>query len=120
MNTIELSAALGQAQVVENLKNFVGVDAQGAAALMTPERLAAVAGGKMVQKTTAITDCDQLLVSGVYYIHQEILNAPFGYAFIVVFQSPLEPSELVQVAYGLYLEQKKRTKIKDRGWSEWR
>lgn len=78
------------------------------------------AGGKMVQKTTAITDCDQLLVSGVYYIHQEILNAPFGYAFIVVFQSPLEPSELVQVAYGLYLEQKKRTKIKDRGWSEWR
>lgn len=47
MNTIELSAALGQAQVVENLKNFVGVDAQGAAALMTPERLAAVAGGKM-------------------------------------------------------------------------
>lgn len=45
MNTIELSAALGQAQVVENLKNFVGVDAQGAAALMTPERLAAVAGG---------------------------------------------------------------------------
>ena len=44
MNTIELSAALGQAQVVENLKNFVGVDAQGAAALMTPERLAAVAG----------------------------------------------------------------------------
>lgn len=83
-------------------------------------RAYAGAGGKMVQKTTAITDCDQLLVSGVYYIHQEILNAPFGYAFIVVFQSPLEPSELVQVAYGLYLEQKKRTKIKDRGWSEWR
>ena len=45
MKTVELSAALGQAQVVENLKNFVGVDAQGAAALMTPERLAAVAGG---------------------------------------------------------------------------
>ena len=44
MKTVELSAALGQAQVVENLKNFVGVDAQGAAALMTPERLAAVAG----------------------------------------------------------------------------
>ena len=47
MKTVELSAALGQAQVVENLKNFVGVDAQGAAALMTPERLAAVAGGKV-------------------------------------------------------------------------
>ena len=44
MKTVELSAALNSAQVVENLKNFVGVDAQGAAALMTPERLAAVAG----------------------------------------------------------------------------
>lgn len=53
MNTIELSAALGQAQVVENLKNFVGVDAQGAAALMTPERLAAVAGGKVSYDNTS-------------------------------------------------------------------
>ena len=52
MKTVELSAALGQAQVVENLKNFVGVDAQGAAALMTPERLAAVAGGKMGKQVT--------------------------------------------------------------------
>ena len=52
MNTIELSAALGQAQVVENLKNFVGVDAQGAAALMTPERLAAVAGGMIEVRET--------------------------------------------------------------------
>ena len=63
----------------------------------------------MVQKTTAITDCDQLLVSGVYYIHQEILNAPFGYAFIVVFQSPLEPSELVSSQHmRLYSVNKRR------------
>lgn len=52
MKTVELSAALGQAQVVENLKNFVGVDAQGAAALMTPERLAAVAGGMIEVRET--------------------------------------------------------------------
>ena len=78
------------------------------------------AGGKMVQKTTAITDCDQLLVSGVYYIHQEILNAPFGYAFIVVFQSPLAPNEFVQVAYRLSIpEQKIRTKTSS-VWTEWR
>ncbi len=54
MNTIELSAALGQAQVVENLKNFVGVDAQGAAALMTPERLAAVAGESIKKIGTSL------------------------------------------------------------------
>ena len=56
MKTVELSAALGQAQVVENLKNFVGVDAQGAAALMTPERLAAVAGGILDKNYTVATD----------------------------------------------------------------
>ena len=44
MKTVELSAALGQAQVVENLKNFVGVTPENTVGLMTPERLAAVAG----------------------------------------------------------------------------
>lgn len=75
----------------------------------------------MVQATTAITDCDQLLVSGVYYIHQDILNAPFNFAFIVVFQSPLAPNEFVQVAYRLSSpEQKMRTKTTNSGWTEWR
>ena len=45
MKTIELSAALASAPVQENLKNFAGLDAQNALGLMTPERLAAVAGG---------------------------------------------------------------------------
>ena len=44
MKTIELSAALASAPVQENLKNFAGLDAQNALGLMTPERLAAVAG----------------------------------------------------------------------------
>ena len=44
MKTIELSAAIASAPVQENLKNFAGLDAQNALGLMTPERLAAVAG----------------------------------------------------------------------------
>ena len=47
MKTIELSAAIASAPVQENLKNFAGLDAQNALGLMTPERLAAVAGEKM-------------------------------------------------------------------------
>ena len=47
MKTIELSAALASAPVQENLKNFAGLDAQNALGLMTPERLAAVAGEKI-------------------------------------------------------------------------
>ena len=84
MNTIELSAALGQAQVVENLKNFVGVDAQGAAALMTPERLAAVAGGilhPLVVKEDSYSlsiDADIVIESGIYLVNGwlEVKNYP--------------------------------------------
>ena len=47
MKTIELSAAMASAPVQENLKNFAGLDAQNALGLMTPERLAAVAGEKL-------------------------------------------------------------------------
>lgn len=72
MKTVELSAALGQAQVVENLKNFVGVDAQGAAALMTPERLAAVAGGLqfkgMIEKNANL---DEITENGTYIIQAD-------------------------------------------------
>ncbi len=84
MKTVELSAALGQAQVVENLKNFVGVDAQGAAALMTPERLAAVAGGilhPLVVKEYSYSlsiDADIVLESGIYLVNGwlEVKNYP--------------------------------------------
>ena len=44
MKTIELSAAIASAPVQENLKNFVGVTPENTVGLMTPERLAAVAG----------------------------------------------------------------------------
>lgn len=67
MKTVELSAALGQAQVVENLKNFVGVDAQGAAALMTPERLAAVAGEFLSKKLLTAEDDLNNIPDGWYY-----------------------------------------------------
>lgn len=45
METIDINEVFAQANVVENLKNFAGVDAQNALSMMTPERLAAVVGG---------------------------------------------------------------------------
>ena len=85
MKTVELSAALGQAQVVENLKNFVGVDAQGAAALMTPERLAAVAGGFVTVKGEK--DLNKYTAPGTYYINfwsGDFLNAPYNDCFAIL------------------------------------
>ena len=47
MEKITLNEYLKQGSVVENLKNFVGVTPENTVGLMTPERLAAVAGEKM-------------------------------------------------------------------------
>ena len=77
MNTIELSAALGQAQVVENLKNFVGVDAQGAAALMTPERLAAVAG-EFTGNKAVVMDAEKCISTGFYMTANSTVGLPLG------------------------------------------
>ena len=51
MAKITLKEALKQASVVDELKNFVGLTKDDAVGLMTPERLAAVAGGKMPTAT---------------------------------------------------------------------
>ena len=47
MEKITLKEALKQASVVDELKNFVGLTKDDAVGLMTPERLAAVAGEKI-------------------------------------------------------------------------
>ena len=47
MKTVELSKCISELPVVENLKNFAGIDAQNALGMMSPERLAAVVGGKL-------------------------------------------------------------------------
>ena len=44
METIDINEVFAQANVVENLKNFAGIDAQNALGMMSPERLAAVVG----------------------------------------------------------------------------
>ena len=74
MKTIELSAALASAPVQENLKNFAGLDAQNALGLMTPERLAAVAGGLYYTKKVVGDVTDITLPHGIYKIHSEISN----------------------------------------------
>ena len=88
MKTVELSAALGQAQVVENLKNFVGVDAQGTAALMTPERLAAVAGG-ILDISEVDNDWNNVTKQGLYVIKGlKCTNMPteaYNFGALIVF-----------------------------------
>lgn len=101
MKTVELSAALGQAQVVENLKNFVGVDAQGAAALMTPERLAAVAGGILHSigvNHTLKDNADDIIETGCYFINlynESKINFPHKGAFASLLVCSYKETECV-------------------------
>ena len=117
MKTVELSAALNSAQVVENLKNFVGVDAQGAAALMTPERLAAVAGEKM-DKGILIkeTDLDTIIQEGKYLVSSGTPQFPLGGLLSVI--------KITDYVYQIYVDIHSvsiqiRVKYADEAWGVW-
>ena len=56
MAKITLKEALKQASVVDELKNFVGLTKDDAVGLMTPERLAAVAGESISDEEWAKTN----------------------------------------------------------------
>ena len=73
MEKITLNEYLKQGSVVENLKNFVGVTPENTVGLMTPERLAAVAGGILYPggfEVKAITNANanNITTSGIYYL----------------------------------------------------
>ena len=120
MKTIELSAAMASAPVQENLKNFAGLDAQNALGLMTPERLAAVAG-EFIKYMPDGTDCDTLQETGIYYLHTRCTNVPFSFAFIRVLSSPLWKEDIVQIAYSISNgTQSIRTKDTNREWNAWK
>ena len=89
MKTIELSAALASAPVQENLKNFAGLDAQNALGLMTPERLAAVAG--------------DFLLDGVKILYHNKSDSDFPYCAEIKSWSTLEAQG--QIASGVLLIQ---------------
>ena len=120
MKTVELSAALGQAQVVENLKNFVGVDAQGAAALMTPERLAAVAGG-MILNAKRLTSGDLndykypcILMVG----SSDVANKPTSFVYIMVLACS-ESKDVVQIGISISLRELYIRGLSTDVWNDW-
>lgn len=78
METIELKDVMNQLPVVENLKNFAGVDAQNALSMMTPERLAAVVGALNI-KHIGKFDFNKRIPQGFYWcsnLGAETINPP--------------------------------------------
>ena len=83
MEKITLKEALKQASVVDELKNFVGLTKDDAVGLMTPERLAAVAGGNVwIRNNPTISqnlDLSTKVPAGFYTINdimRDVANSP--------------------------------------------
>ena len=82
MEKITLNEYLKQGSVVENLKNFVGVTPENTVGLMTPERLAAVAGGLRRIGLITNVNADDLKESGFYHLGK---GCTPEYKFLIVF-----------------------------------
>lgn len=84
MGKITLNEALKKASVKNDLQMFLGLDAQSELGGMTPERLAAVAGGilhPLVVKENSYSlciDADIVIESGIYLVNGwlEVKNYP--------------------------------------------
>lgn len=83
MEKITLNEYLKQGSVVENLKKFVGVTPENTVGLMTPERLAAVAGGLKNFGLIRNTNADDLKNPGIYHLGDGCTPL---YAFLIVFK----------------------------------
>ena len=85
MEKITLKEALKQASVVDDLKNFVGLTKDDAVGLMTPERLAAVAGENVwIRNNPTISqnlDLSTKVPAGFYTINdimRDVANSPIN------------------------------------------
>lgn len=108
MEKITLNEYLKQGSVVENLKNFVGVTPENTMGLMTPERLAAVAGGilspfKLHREAIRVeTDLNLLEEEGIYIsnLASTLLNAPSDIntkSMVVIIVVPFTSGQFTQI-----------------------
>lgn len=119
METIDINEVFAQANVVENLKNFAGIDAQNALSMMTPERLAAVVGG-MVTLLPEYTDLNTINTSGRYFVANCVNRPPIGgWIFIDVMVRPGVPSQFIQIANSIATARRSSRVYNDNQWSEW-
>ena len=120
MEKITLNEYLKQGSVVENLKNFVGVTPENTVGLMTPERLAAVAGGKLF-KADYISDAqkvDEIYTDGRYIILSKSAHPIFTSGAILISVSVLEYVFQIAISLG-NKELFYRTTKKENAWGTW-
>ena len=120
MAKITLKEALKQASVVDELKNFVGLTKDDAVGLMTPERLAAVAGG-MILNAKRLTSGDLndykypcILMVG----SSDIANKPTPFVYIMVLACS-ESKDVVQIGISISLRELYIRGLSNDVWNDW-
>ena len=121
MEKITLKEALKQASVVDELKNFVGLTKDDALGLMTPERLAAVAGGLILRAKRINTgDLNDYKKAGFLFVGQEnVLNKPANYVYIAVL-SCVDSKDVLQIAYDIAKRIIYLRSFDSLNWLEWK
>lgn len=124
MEKITLNEYLKQGSVVENLKNFVGVTPENTVGLMTPERLAAVAGGLRFKGTIKESDdLNNINVSCNYLVNGVVpKNYPKGaYNYGAVITEVISAITVQIVFTHSHSDSYLRVKYKsaENEWNEW-
>ena len=122
MGKITLNEALKKASVKNDLQMFLGLDAQSELGGMTPERLAAVAGGLKIMGV-ANQDADNNMTSGFFIVNLYVtsnINYPQKDAFALLSVFNIRISECVfQHLYCANGELYIRL-FSNQKWSEWK
>ena len=121
MEKITLNEYLKQGSVVENLKKFVGVTPENTVGLMTPERLAAVAGEKILNATRLtsgdLNDYKQPCILMVGSL--PVANKPENFVYVIVLSSD-SSEDCVQIAFSISKQLLYVRSFNSKSWSEWK
>lgn len=121
METIELKDVMNQLPVVEDLKNFAGIDAQNALSMMTPERLAAVVGESILaaKRLYTTTDLNNVKDAGLVFAGEGVPNAPVPYVYVLTLVSD-NPNDTIQIGFSIVSKNICIRAMSKEGWRPWR
>ena len=121
METIELKDVMNQLPVVEDLKNFAGIDAQNALSMMTSERLAAVVGESILtaKRIYTTTDLNDVKDTGLVFAGEGVPNAPVPYVYILTLVSD-NPNDTIQIGFSIVSKNICIRAMSQEGWRPWR
>ena len=117
MGKITLNEALKKASVKNDLQMFLGLDAQSELGGMTPERLAAVAGGLFLNAKEAAPLSDDIIPKPGIYVNANDNYYPNMYGLVIVIK--FHSSMILEIHVSGAAHQVKTRRHDGESWNEW-